>query len=104
MSEASLELFGMFAYEIRVGHQKRWSTAQARFGPPLRVAGVQHPAPPPSLPSGTLRGGHSDASAAGDRGPQRTDPAAAQRAYHVNLGLVVRASGRWTASHGATCC
>jgi hypothetical protein len=40
------ELFGFFVYEFRVGHQKNWSTAQGRFGPPLRVAGVQHPAPP----------------------------------------------------------
>jgi len=40
------ELFGMFTYEFRAGHSKNWSTAQARFGPPLRVAGVQHPAPP----------------------------------------------------------
>jgi len=39
------ELFGMFTYEFRVGHSRNWSTAQARFGPPLRVAGVQHPAP-----------------------------------------------------------
>lgn len=37
----------MFTYEIRVGHtDARWSLAQARFGPPLRVAGVQHPPPP----------------------------------------------------------
>jgi hypothetical protein len=40
------ELFGLFVYEFRVGHLKNWSTAQGRFGPPLRVAGVQHPAPP----------------------------------------------------------
>jgi hypothetical protein len=40
------ELFGMFVYEFRVGHLKNWSTAQGRFGPALRVAGVQHPAPP----------------------------------------------------------
>jgi hypothetical protein len=39
------ELFGMFTYEFRVGHNQNWSTAQGRFGPPLRVAGVQHPAP-----------------------------------------------------------
>jgi len=39
------ELFGFFVYEFRVGHQVEWSTAQGRFGPPLRVAGVQHPAP-----------------------------------------------------------
>jgi len=39
------ELFGFFVYELRIGHQKNWSTAQGRFGPPLRVAGVQYPAP-----------------------------------------------------------
>ena len=39
------ELFGFWTYEIRVGHKGAWSTAQARFGRPLRVAGVQHPAP-----------------------------------------------------------
>ena len=44
----SAELFGFFVYELRVGHDcTRWSTAQGRFGLPLRVAGVQHP--PPSL-------------------------------------------------------
>jgi hypothetical protein len=45
VTEASPELFGFFVYELRVGHLKGWSTAQARFGPPLRVTGVQHPAP-----------------------------------------------------------
>lgn len=40
------ELFGFFTYEIRVGHKKElWSTAQARFGRPLKVNGVQHPTP-----------------------------------------------------------
>ena len=47
------ELFGFWTYELRVGHagdphapgQKWWSTAQGRFGRPLRVNGVQHPAP-----------------------------------------------------------
>ncbi|MEO5732910.1 MAG: hypothetical protein ABIN96_16195 [Rubrivivax sp.] len=43
----SPELLGLFTYEIRLGHVgARWSTAQGRFGPPLRVAGVQHPPPP----------------------------------------------------------
>ena len=46
--ESSPELFGFFTYEIRVGHFDMWSTAQGRFGPPLRVAGVQHPPPPMS--------------------------------------------------------
>jgi hypothetical protein len=42
----SSELFGFFVYELRVGHDgTRWSTAQGRFGHPLRVNGVQHPAP-----------------------------------------------------------
>jgi hypothetical protein len=47
----SLELLGFWTYEFRVGHwnepekHTRWSTAQARFGPALRVAGVQHPPP-----------------------------------------------------------
>src|SRR5262249_39609341 len=47
MDESSLDLFSFFTYELRVGHDAtRWSTAQGRFGPPLRVTGVQHPAPP----------------------------------------------------------
>jgi hypothetical protein len=41
----SPELFGFFVYELRVGHALGWSTAQGRFGRPLRVTGVQHPAP-----------------------------------------------------------
>ena len=45
LNELSPELLGFFVYKIRVGHVG-WSTAQARFGPPLRVTGVQHPAPP----------------------------------------------------------
>ena len=39
------EMFGMFTYELRVGHLGIWSTAQARFGRALRSTGVQHPAP-----------------------------------------------------------
>jgi hypothetical protein len=53
LTDADPELFGFFVYEFRVGHANRWSTAQARFGPPLRVTGVQHPAPP--LPCQTSR-------------------------------------------------
>jgi hypothetical protein len=45
LSEASPELFGFFVYEFRVGHAEGWSTAQARFGLPQRVTGVQHPVP-----------------------------------------------------------
>ncbi len=39
------ELFGFFTYELRMGHRRIWSTAQGRFGRPLRVTGVQHPVP-----------------------------------------------------------
>jgi hypothetical protein len=39
----ALELFGFWTYEFRVGHG--WSTAQGRFGRPLRVADIQHPPP-----------------------------------------------------------
>ena len=47
LSEDSPELFGLFTYEFRLGHDnRRWSTARGRFGPALRVTGVQHPAPP----------------------------------------------------------
>jgi hypothetical protein len=47
----SSELFNFWTYELRVGHAgplgqlEWWSTANARFGSPLRVVGVQHPAP-----------------------------------------------------------
>ena len=40
-----LTLFGFWSYEFRAGHAKMWSTAQGRFGRPLRVSGLQHPAP-----------------------------------------------------------
>jgi len=47
LQETSPELFGFFVYEVRLGHDaSRWSTVQGRFGPVLRVSGVQHPAPP----------------------------------------------------------
>ena len=43
----SPELFGFYVYELRMGHSNAiWSTAQGRFGHPLRLTGVQHPAPP----------------------------------------------------------
>lgn len=51
----SRRLFGMWTYEVRLGYLATppkagdpglWSTARARFGRPLRIAGVQHPAPP----------------------------------------------------------
>jgi hypothetical protein len=46
MSSDAPELFGFYTYEFRTGHVQGWSTAQGRFGTPLRVTGVQHPAPP----------------------------------------------------------
>lgn len=57
VAEDAPELFGFWTYEIRVGHDANavdnWSTAQARFGQPLIVTGVQHP--PPSLRCAPLR-------------------------------------------------
>lgn len=44
-SADSPDLFGFFTYEFRVGHAVGWTTAQGRFGRPLRVTGVQHPTP-----------------------------------------------------------
>jgi hypothetical protein len=45
LTRDSRELFGFFVMELRVGHLDGWSTARARFGPALRIAGLQHPAP-----------------------------------------------------------
>jgi hypothetical protein len=53
ISDEDLQLLGFWTYEFRIGHrsifdqpvQGLWSTARARFGRPLRVTGVQHPAP-----------------------------------------------------------
>jgi len=45
MTADSPELFGFYTYELRTGHAVGWTTAQGRFGRPLRVTGVQHPAP-----------------------------------------------------------
>ncbi|WJK32223.1 hypothetical protein [Solwaraspora sp. WMMA2065] len=47
----SPELFSFYTYEIRVGHDcgplddPLWSTAQGRYGEPLTLEGVAHPAP-----------------------------------------------------------
>lgn len=63
---ASPELFSLFTYELRVGHDRGpaatpwWSTARARFGDPVVLGGVAHP--PPELtcavfaePAGAVR-------------------------------------------------
>ena len=48
---SSPDLFSFFTYEFRVGHDRGpvddplWTTAQGRFGQPLLLEGVQHPAP-----------------------------------------------------------
>jgi hypothetical protein len=55
------DLFGFYTYEFRIGHAgdphdtRWWSTAQGRFGRPLRVSGVQHPAPPLVCSAGRMR-------------------------------------------------
>ena len=52
LNPESDELFGFFTYEFRIGHghwsdrdDNLWCTAQGRFGRPLRITGMQHPAP-----------------------------------------------------------
>ncbi len=51
LSANAPELFGFFTYEFTVGHdavpadKPWWVMAQARFGAPLVLEGVQHPAP-----------------------------------------------------------
>jgi hypothetical protein len=45
LTPESPAMFGFFTYELRIGHAMGWSTAQGRFGRPLRVTGVQHPMP-----------------------------------------------------------
>ena len=45
LTENDARLFGMWTYELRYGHKDPWSLAHARYSRPLRVTGVQHPAP-----------------------------------------------------------
>jgi hypothetical protein len=45
LTAESAELFGFFTYEFRYGHTGFWTTAQGRYGAPMRVSGVQHGAP-----------------------------------------------------------
>jgi hypothetical protein len=61
---ASPELFSFFTYEIRVGHDSGppedpfWTTAQARFGEPLTLEGVQHA--PPELSCSVFPAGNGE--------------------------------------------
>jgi hypothetical protein len=63
------ELFGFYTYELRVGHAGKpgdlrwWSTANGRFGSPLRVVGVQHPAPPLACHVGRVNIASKDSAA-----------------------------------------
>ena len=63
------ELFGFYTYELRVGHAGTpgdltwWSTANGRFGSPLRVVGVQHPAPPLACHVGRINVSPADSAA-----------------------------------------
>jgi hypothetical protein len=46
-TSTSPSLYNFYTYEFRLGHSSTtWSTARGRFGPALRVAGIQHPSPP----------------------------------------------------------
>jgi hypothetical protein len=84
VAEDDPRLFGLWAYEFRFGHVAPWSLAQARFGRPLRVGGVAHPAPalpvagswqtlplrflPQELPTAVAAGAAAAAPALRDRG------------------------------------
>ena len=79
----SPELFAFFTYDLRVGHDRGpvvdplWCTAQGRFGEPLLLEGVQHPAP--ELPCTVLKTAHDGVAvrapfAAPHVGLQRTLP------------------------------
>ena len=76
----ALDLFGFWTYEVRVGHSQQWSTAQGRFGRPLRVAGIQHP--PPRLTCTPWRNQSGIAVSA----PYATTLLASQPALDVNVG------------------
>jgi hypothetical protein len=92
------ELFGFYTYELRVGHlgephdTRWWSTAQGRFGRPLHVNGVQHPAPPLACRAGRVRLGantlaeHPDAPEASFI-PADALAAAAARLKRTDLGV-----------------
>jgi len=76
---ADPELFGFYTYELRIGHygkphdKRWWSTAQERYGRPLRVNGMQHPAPPLECRAGRVRAGSKSlaptAAPTGSAGP-----------------------------------
>ena len=104
LTPASPELFSMFTYEIRLGHERRWCTAQGRFGPALRVGGVQHPAPP--LPCHTGRDDvfvrpsapFCDTRPSGSPDPRQAGP------VKLNSGLSsTPKSNKPTPPNGATC-
>ena len=67
MTEDSPELFGFWTSEIRTGHdldpatgELLWSTTQARFGRPVRAAGIQHSAPLLTCVALRVQGGDQD--------------------------------------------
>jgi hypothetical protein len=76
----ALELFGFWTYEFRVGHSTLWSTAQGRFGRPLRAAGIQHP--PPTLTCTTWR----NAAGVSATAPYATTLLNGQPALNLELG------------------
>jgi hypothetical protein len=106
------ELFGFYTCELRFGHYGKlhdprwWSTAQGRFGRPLRVNGVQHPAPPLACRAGRVRLG---AKALSER-PRPAEAAAipndalAAAAARLKLppGDVTRGAALLTAAREAT--
>ncbi len=80
LTPEDLELFGFWTYEFRVGHVKKWSTAQGRFGRLLRVSGIQHPAPH------LICILHRDAKAIGVTAPYAVTVYNGNRLYNLEAG------------------
>jgi hypothetical protein len=99
VGEDSGQLFGFFRYEFRFAHGPEvWSTARARFGPPLAVDGLRHP--PPELECGTARFADRIASFAAAARPEGPDNPAERRrttpsdVWFLLYGQVLQADGR----------
>jgi hypothetical protein len=96
------ELFGFYTYELRIGHYGKphdtrwWSTAQGRYGRPLRVSGIQHPAPPLQCRAGRVRTGvkalASASASRGDGGTVAAIRSATLTASYVSTDVLVTAT------------
>lgn len=101
-------LFGMWTYEFRFGHEAPWSTAHGRFSRPLRVTGVQHPAPAAScaaawraVPSYNRRLRHDLVATAGYAAPVLNGRQVGDGIPRSTLGFLLYAQGRQADASGS---